>query len=265
MSHGHSTTWDYSDGPDQIGPSQWKTQYPAANGQHQSPIDLKDQLVNRRGRYGPIMTKLAHENSYLAENNGHTVKFTPKTDLVNEITGGPLTEVYRLDQFHFHWGQHNHEGSEHQLNSHAYAAEAHFVFVNTDLYCNEDNPASKERGLAVLGVLLQVGDHGNEELYKLVECFKDITLPGQQAKVEKINISSLFPEQKDYYTYNGSLTTPPCYESVTWSVFHHPITISPPQLDEFRKLLNEHNHQIAPNFRPIQEMNGRLLCRSFIV
>ena len=40
-----------------------------------------------------------------------------------EITGGPLTEVYRLDQFHFHWGQHNHEGSEHQLNSHAYAAE----------------------------------------------------------------------------------------------------------------------------------------------
>lgn len=66
-----------------------------------------------------------------------------------------------------------------------------------------------------------------------------------------------------YYRYDGSLTTPPCYESVIWTVVHEPIQLSLKQLNAFRSLQDEDKHILANTFRPVQPLGTRKLYRSF--
>ena len=54
---------------------------------------------------------------------------------------------------------------------------------------------------------------------------------------DEVNITDTFPlnsllpaNTADYYQYNGSLTTPSCYQSVNWTVFKEPINISQSQV-----------------------------------
>ena len=68
-----------------------------------------------------------------------------------------------------------------------------------------------------------------------------------------------------YFRYDGSLTTPPCYESVIWTLLHDTIPLSAKQLDAFRSLHNEHKVSLVNNFRPIQSLGTRRLLRSFTV
>lgn len=78
---------------------------------------------------------------------------------------------------------------------------------------------------------------------------------------------------RDYWTYKGSLTHPPCSECVTWIIYRYPMTVSADQLEEFRRL---HNHLkdlppsvplddgfLVDNFRTVQPLNDRTVWRSF--
>jgi carbonic anhydrase len=65
----------------------------------------------------------------------------------------------------------------------------------------------------------------------------------------------VLPEDRAYYTYMGSLTTPPCTEDVLWMVFKQPIQISAEQVGIFA-------HLYKHNARPIQPSNGRLIKMS---
>jgi len=81
----------------------------------------------------------------------------------------------------------------------------------------------------------------------------------------------LFPlDLSEYYRYLGSLTTPACFESVTWTVFNRVIFISERQAEilststyEYKKDA-EKNRVIENNFRPIQPLNGRRVYRSYL-
>lgn len=79
------------------------------------------------------------------------------------------------------------------------------------------------------------------------------------------NVVSLIGEERlrRYFRYDGSLTTPPCYESVIWTLFHEPIPISQEQFGAFLGLHNEHKEALENNFRPIQTLGTRKLYRSF--
>ena len=66
----------------------------------------------------------------------------------------------------------------------------------------------------------------------------------------------------DYYSYSGSLTTPPCVETVTWLVLANIMTVSEAQLEVFRSMLSSESTPDVPvnidvNFRPVQPINGR--------
>jgi hypothetical protein len=66
-----------------------------------------------------------------------------------------------------------------------------------------------------------------------------------------------------YYRYDGSLTTPPCYESVIWSVLQEPLKLSLDQLNAFRNLHGENNKVMNNTYRPTQKMGTRKLFSSF--
>ena len=58
------------------------------------------------------------------------------------------------------------------------------------------------------------------------------------------------PDTHLYYTYSGSLTTPPCSQGVRWLLLETPVTISENQLEVFVSLFEM-------NARPVQPLNNR--------
>jgi len=213
--------WNYDVTDSVHGPYAWGSLEgnEACNGSAQSPIDLgvahEGRLPNLRISY--LTTELD------VVNNGHTIQ-------VNINNGSKLTingKVYTLLQFHFH------SPSEHVVNGYAYPMEAHFV-----------NKAA-DGTLAVIGVFIKEGEH-NRTLQKIW----DVAPHGEgEAHSDiRINPSKLLGDEDDeYYGYQGSLTTPPCSEIVTWNVLEEPIEASREQIDHFISLLHE-----GHNARPTQ-------------
>jgi carbonic anhydrase len=122
---------------------------------------------------------------------------------------------YQLVQFHFH------RPSEERLNGKKYPVVAHLVHKDSD------------------GKLAAVADNLPREKEKEVSI-----------ETVEINVADLLPKDKTYYTFAGSLTTPPCSEGVTWFVLKHPTSISGDEVDRFSKLY-------PMNARPVQPLNGR--------
>jgi len=153
---------------------------------------------------------------------------------------------------HAHWGDTEGVGSEHTLDGKQYEAELHIVHYNTK-YGNAGEAFDKEDGLAVLGMLLKVGKE-NKELQKVLGRLKELEEVYDKVAIEEsLIIDNLLPADKSFFTYPGSLTTPPLYESVTWIVFNQPIEISQEQLNTMRSLRSgtgRKRFNLVNNFRP---------------
>ena len=65
-----------------------------------------------------------------------------------------------------------------------------------------------------------------------------------------INPNKLLPAKHSYYRYAGSLTTPPCAETVEWLLLTTPIAVADSDIAAFAKLY-------PMNARPAQKMNRR--------
>jgi carbonic anhydrase len=65
-----------------------------------------------------------------------------------------------------------------------------------------------------------------------------------------INPAGMLPKTGSYYTFPGSLTTPPCGEGVTWFVLKQPVTLSQFELEQFVKLYPH-------NARPVEPLRQR--------
>uniref|UniRef100_A0A7N5JSH1 Carbonic anhydrase n=1 Tax=Ailuropoda melanoleuca TaxID=9646 RepID=A0A7N5JSH1_AILME len=149
------------------------------------------------------------------------------------ISGGPLENHYRLKQCHFHWGAVNERGSEHTVDDRVYPAELHLVHWNSVKYRSYKEALTGENGMAVIGVFLKLGAH-HEALQKLVEVLPEIKHKGARSAVGPFQPARLLPACRDYWTYAGSLTTPPLSESVTWVIQKQPIEIAQSQGRRFR-------------------------------
>uniref|UniRef100_A0A8C5GBU3 Carbonic anhydrase n=1 Tax=Gouania willdenowi TaxID=441366 RepID=A0A8C5GBU3_GOUWI len=255
-------------GPD--GEHYWSKHYPYCGGAFQSPIDIKSELL----RFDPTLRPIEAQNYNLSPseqltlgNNGHSVQISlpSKMHLISS-----LPHRYTAAQLHFHWGTPSRPpGSEHTVESRRYAAEMHVVHYNSDKYPNMTVAVDKSDGLAVLGVLIDVGEF-NPAYEKILKFLNGIKYRDQKVQLPGFNIRTLLPARLDeYYRYDGSLTTPPCYPSVLWTVFRNPVTISHNQfLTLATALYSSHAQDSAPvplngNYRKPQPTDSRVVLVSF--
>ncbi|MEQ2273203.1 carbonic anhydrase [Xenotaenia resolanae] len=211
------------------GPDKWADSFPIANGPRQSPIDIVPGEASYDAELKPLVLKYDPSTCLEILNNGHSfqVTFVDDTDS-STLKDGPISGTYRLKQFHFHWGASDDKGSEHTVAGTKYPAELHLVHWNTK-YESFGKAASQPDGLAVVGVFLKIGAK-NASLQKLIDAFESIKTKGRQSSFANFNPATLLPGCLDYWTYDGSLTTPPLLESVTWIVCKEPISISSEQV-----------------------------------
>jgi carbonic anhydrase len=206
----------------------WEACAATSRTERQSPIDVNHVVFDRR--LGPLQLRL-DDTPLALTNNGHTIEeeYEPGSSLtVNGI-------AYGLSQFHFH------TLSEHTVDGRHAAMELHAVFAD---------PASDNK--AVVGQLFVIGKTNRfvAELLKHglpAKSGDEVNVPSQM-----INVAGALTNTSRYYTYPGSLTTPPCTETVTWFALHEYAQLSSEQFDAFR-------HILGNNFRPTQKRNGRAI------
>lgn len=257
------------------GPHTWPEHFPAAKGTNQTPIDIvpSEAVYDATLKDKQIKYTYVPANSKSVTNNGHS--FQVAIDGTGSLLeGGPLKNKFRIEQFHFHWGKTSSTGSEHRINGQMYAAELHLVHWNTDQFASFGEAAAANNGLCVLGVFVQAGKE-HTGLKKITDLLPKIKYAGDKVDIEGgFDPACMLPsDTSKYWTYSGSLTTPPCYESVNWIVFKEPIEMSEAQLNNFRslvsykkdvdKLADDFGGLIIENYRPPLPLAGRQVRSSF--
>jgi len=250
-------SWGYGsyDGPDS-----WHKGFPVANeGKRQSPIDIVTEKVADGSAVttaNPLKWSYNNDHCLNVENTGASWKVNVN-GTGSALSGGPLDSEYELWQFHAHWGNEDGKGSEHTVNGKMYSAELHLVHWNKK-YETPNVAAAQPDGLCVLGLFIEVGKE-HEEFEKVVEALEKIKNKNEKTSFEGVCIdcANFLPkdgEPRIFWTYEGSLTTPPLLESVIWIVFQQPIQISAKQMEAMRSLnfSNEEDDQgkMVNNYRP---------------
>ena len=217
--------WNYEG---EAGPGNWGNLQPdfkvCSLGLEQTPIDLNGGIKGDVGSvsydYRPLPLRVV--------NNGHTIQ-------VNADPGRACVigdTRYELLQFHFH------HPSEHLLAGNGFDLECHFVHK------------SSAGALAVVGVFIKPGAV-SAPLKALFDKMPKAEGP-EVAIGESIDPAALLPKAGGYFRYMGSLTTPPCSEGLTWTVYREPIEASVEQIRQFAALFPN-------NARPVQKRNRRFL------
>jgi carbonic anhydrase len=209
------------------GPASWGG---ACNtGQRQSPIDIKGGLPVD---LDPV--QFAYQGSrFGVVDNGHTVQ-------VNMAAGNHIIlggRRFDLQQFHFH------RPSEERIDGRQFEMSVHLVHKD-------------EQGrLAVVTVLL---DKGPSQVQPVVQkVWNNLPLERGEEAVARapLDLNELLPADRKYYTYMGSLTTPPCSEGVQWVVLRQPVTVTAEQIELFARIY-------PMNSRPLQSAAGRRILQS---
>jgi carbonic anhydrase len=226
----HGAHWSYS-GVD--GPSHWGDLEPdyatCKTGERQSPIDIKN--AKKDSTLAPIQFDYKPSPLKII-NNGHTIQ-------INYAPGSNITvngKSYALVQFHFH------KPSEEEIAGEKSNADIHLVHKGPD------------GSLAVVAVQLKDGS-ANPAIRTLWANMPDAINKEIEVANVKFNAADLLPANRNYYTFEGSLTTPPCSEGVVWFVLKATREVSSEQLSAFGKLY-------PMNARPIQPSNGREIRES---
>ncbi len=221
-----ATHWNYEH-PD------WQTQgYSECAGTIQSPIDIqtkstiKTDLPDLAFNYNAFPIKIV--------DNGHTLQVN--NNGTNSLSYNGKT--YAFKQFHFHYH------SEHLLDGAASDMEMHLV---------HQEPTSG--ALLVVGYFLKKG--AENPLFASVLANWPKEHETEVTTTTSIDMNSILPADKRYYTYVGSLTTPPCSQGVTFFIMKSPLEVSSAQLDQFKA---HYDHDA----RPVQSLNSRLVYEDIL-
>ncbi len=212
-------------------PERWAQLKPeyrlCGSGTRQSPIDLRDGF---RVDLEPIQFDY-RPSAFAVIDNGHTVQVNVDPGNFLQVMG----RRYELQQFHFH------RPSEERLMGRQFEMSAHLVHKDAD------------GRLAIVAVLLERGIE--QPLVQLV--WNNLPLEKNEAlrAQASMDLRELLPADRGYFTYMGSLTTPPCSEGVLWMVMRQPVPVSPEQVGIFSRLY-------PVNARPLQSSGGRMIKES---
>ncbi|ESO88024.1 hypothetical protein LOTGIDRAFT_126803, partial [Lottia gigantea] len=249
------------------GPSNWNN-WSTCGGQRQSPIDINSGLVTMADMGQLFFTN--YENPAICDvtNNGHTVQFDISANIMT-MYGGGLNGVYQVAQFHFHWGANDTIGSEHTVNGRSFPLEIHVVHYKQS-YGSLADAATQPDGLAVLAALFDISVSDNPAFNGLLTTLEKVRNPKETTQYTIASLGSILPSYNGYYRYLGSLTTPPCSESVIWTISSQSIPISSYQMQAFRRLISseiDSNGQylsLVNNFRPVQNLYGRRILTNVV-
>jgi carbonic anhydrase len=224
----HVQHWDYQGSG---GPERWGRMKPefakCSSGTRQSPIDIRDGI---KVELDPVQFDYK-PSAFKVVDNGHTIQVNVAPGNAIEVMG----QRFELVQFHFH------RPSEERIDGKAFDMVAHLVHKNL------------EGRLAVVAVLLEKGSA--QPVVQSVWNNLPLEKGDEIAARTPIDLNRLLPAERGYFTYMGSLTTPPCSEGVLWMVMKQPVPISGEQVDIFARLY-------PMNARPIQSASGRLIKES---
>ena len=249
----HAELWNYDEDDTHHGPNSWSELSPDFHlcyddsnrnpPSQQSPIDIPF-----GGPTGSERLELHYTSMPLTvENTGHSLLVPNFANNKISICGDSNCKDYRLVQFHFH------TPSEHTLDDTSYAMEGHFVHM------------SSSGQLAVVAVMMndsseeEQGDPANSVLQAVIDNAPEAE--GSNSTTIVVNPNDMLPNNRDFYNYSGSLTTPPCSEGVKWFVLNDSITISESQVNSYENILQNVSGQ-SHNNRPLQGLNGRVVNTS---
>ncbi|MBK9339124.1 MAG: carbonic anhydrase family protein [Lewinellaceae bacterium] len=216
--------WEYEG---VTGPDHWMSlcdDYADCNGIFQSPVNLTGAL------FDASLKALALQYTDLETDivfNGHTIEFdTEKGNSTLNLNGAS----YKLLQFHFH------THSEHAIEG---------VHAPLELHLVHQHVATGNR--VVVGVLFEEGAE-NAFLSAFMDHLPTSSSPHYESS-EQYNPADVLPTNRSYYTYPGSLTTPPCTQNVIWYVLAQPVEASSEQIHHFETVMHENSRPL----RPLQE------------
>ncbi|MGH0134883.1 UNVERIFIED_CONTAM: hypothetical protein FKN15_067581 [Acipenser sinensis] len=236
------------------GPDKWGDHFPIAHGPRQSPIDV----VPSQAQYDPSLKPLSiHYDPATAKgilNNGHSFQ-------VDFVDSDDRSVVVMSKRKQFSKRAKNLSSDDPECQR-----KLHLVHWNSGKYPSFGESAAQPDGLAVVGVFLKIGN-ANPHLQKIIDAFDAIKEKGKQTSFSDFNPATLLPGSLDFWTYDGSLTTPPLLESVTWIVLKETISVSAEQMARFRSLLftgdGEAPCHMVDNYRPTQPLKQRKVRASF--
>ncbi|XP_076925678.1 alpha carbonic anhydrase 7-like [Bidens hawaiensis] len=229
----HEFTYDVNspNGPDHWGEihSEWSM---CNQGDLQSPIDLTHKRVQTTSSLGRLDRDYKAANTTLV-NRGHDMmlKWTGGAGHIN-ING----TKYQLNQLHWH------TPTEHTVNGRRYNLELHLVHQSID------------GKIAVVGIMYKIGRP--DSILSLMEpYFKSLAATkGVEMSVGIMDPRGIKVGSRKYYRYIGSLTTPPCYQNVIWTIVKKVRTVSREQLHAIREAVHD---DAEANSRPVQPLNNR--------
>lgn len=198
-----------------------------ATGKTQSPIDIFASRTNQK--LPKLKFNYRHANINKIANHGHSLHFY----FGSNSTLTYNNTVYTLVQLHAH------EPAEHTINGVRYPLELHFVHQAADH--------------SHLVVTVFAEESKENSYFEKMAILKQLAKNGNQNTNISFNPEQLYPHNRSYYRYTGSLTTPPCSESVTWILFRQPITLSKAEIEDISHYLAKNNN------RPIQPLNNRII------
>ncbi|KAI8044022.1 carbonic anhydrase 2-like [Drosophila gunungcola] len=238
-------------------------------GVNQTPIDLifDDSKIVSIPRLRFYNYDQALQTPLVITNNGHTANMViplTRDGQRASINGSLLPGDFEAQSVHFHWGSPNSAGSEHAINFERYDVEMHIVHKNK-IYDTIGEATLHPDGLAVLGVMFRAVRRQSSQHYGLNKIFNQLPRIEQYKSnatiTGRLTVGQLLGNivTGEFFTYNGSLTTPDCAEAVTWTVFPDVLNYPRRQIAKLWNLKDSRKNPLINNYRSLQDTNGRVV------